>query len=432
MKFLIKKAEIVESEGVFSADILIENGFIKRIDRGINSSAAEVIDADGCVVFPAFIDLHAHLREPGEEYKENIESGLKAALSGGYCAVVSMPNTKPVVDNSYLVKYLLSRAEEAGAADLYVCGAITRGLSGEVRTDFEELAKSGAVAFSDDGKYVQNSGIILEALKEARMLGRPLMLHEEDYGLSRNSYINYGEVSFKTGLYGNHFLSEVVPVFRDIVLAKETGARIHIQHISSAATVEILRRYKDLLVTSEVTPHHLLFSENHCLSLDSNYKVNPPLRSENDRQELIQALIEGVIDCIATDHAPHSAEEKALPFRNAPPGIAWFELTFPALYTKIIRNGILDYSVLFRALVKKPAEILGVETPSIKEGKIARLSVFDVSTAKTLEKRGRFSAAANNPLAKESLYGFARFVINGKKYYDGRENPGRILVDREQ
>lgn len=428
MNYLIKNAEIWESDYQKKADIYIEDGIIKEIGTGIKKPNAMTIEAEGHVLLPLFIDLHSHLRVPGEEEKEDLESGLSAALKGGYGAVVCMPNTKPPVDTPELVAYLKSEAQKINMADLHVAAAITTGLEGNQRTSFKALCDAGACAFSDDGKAVNNTGVLLDAMLEAQKLGKPLFLHEEDYGLSRFSCINEGAASYLTGISGNIALSESIPAYRDIVLANKIKAKIHIQHVSSKETVEVLKQYRIEGITAEVTPHHLLFDEEKTLELNPLFKTNPPLRSKSDREALLEALKEGWIDCIATDHAPHTAEEKSLPYELAPSGMAWFELVFPALYTYLILKDLLKPEEVLTALNVNPARILNVQRPEVSVGKPANFSLFNVSVKTSLKKLGAVSKGKNNPLFETELYGFAGYVFKDGKL---RIYEGKILGEEE-
>lgn len=429
MKLLIKSVEIWSEKEKAAQDILIEDGKIRRVEKGIKEKVDLKIDGSSCVALPLFVDLHAHLRYPGEENKEELETGLKAALKGGFSAVVAMPNTKPVIDNPYLVKHLMDQAKRFSGPDVFVAAAITEGEEGKRKTSFEELVKAGAKVFSDDGKCVMDSRIMYDAAREAARLKVPLMLHEEDYGFSNNSCINEGYASYRTGIKGNHYLSETAVAVRDMLIARDTGAKIHIQHVSAKETVNYLKMFKNELITSEVTPHHLLFDESHTLSLNPLYKVNPPLRKKEDREALLEALNEGVIDCIATDHAPHTAEEKMQPYSAAPPGMVWFELFFPAIYSLLILKGHLSTETFVRAAIKNPSLLLGRKPAEIREGEAANLALFDVSKKVSLKETGSVLKSTNNPLFEEPLYGFTKAVVlNGKlRFLDGRFREGEVL-----
>lgn len=421
MKYLIKNAEIVDIGFKSKADIYIEDGVVKEIGKGLRKTKAVPIEAEGCLALPLFVDLHAHLRTPGEEQKEDLNSGLKAALKGGYHTVVSMPNTSPPVDAPEIVSFLLARAGKIGMADLKVAAAITEGLKGEKKAPLKALYEAGASAFSDDGRSVSDSKIVYLTMLEAKQLGVPLFLHEEDYSLSNSSGINEGRASFVTGVFGNHPLSEAIPVARDLLLARATQARVHVQHVSSQETLEVLKLFKAENVTAEVTPHHLIFDEEHTLSLDPLYKTNPPLRSKGDKEALIEAVKSGLIDCIATDHAPHALEDKQQPYESAKPGMAWFELVFPALYTKLVLNDILSLEEIVKLLNVNPSRILKINRPEIKTGKPASFALFEVSKKNSLQKLPFYSKAKNNPLFGEELYGFTKVVFkDGKlKVVDG-------------
>lgn len=430
MKFLIKGAEVWEENIQKKLDIFIEDGFIKKIEESINDKNVRIIDADGCVALPLFVDLHCHLRTPGEEHKENLETGLRSALKGGFHTVVAMPNTNPPIDKPEKVRFLIDAAAKLDLADLKVAGAITENLQGKRKTSLESLFMAGASAASDDGHAVNDTGLLLESFKEAAFLDMPLFLHEEDYKLSNRSGINEGRISFEAGVFGNHPLSEALPAARDILLAKYVGARVHIQHVSSKETVDVLRMLKSENITAEVTPHHLIFDESATLSLNPLYKTNPPLRSKKDRDAVLEAINSGLIDCIATDHAPHTIEDKSLPYEDAPPGMAWFELVFPAIYTFLVLKELLSPGDLVKLLTINPCKILRIyKRPRISVGEKANIALFDVSTRKSLEKIGSKSKASNNPLFGTELYGFTKAVFkNGKlkfleeTFLEGEEN----------
>lgn len=411
MNYLIKGCEIWEIEGTREADIFIKEGIIKEIGPGLKPGSARVIDGKGRVCVPLFIDLHAHLRTPGEEEKEDLSSGLKAALKGGFHTVVCMPNTKPPIDRPEIIDWLKKSSLQIRGADLKVAAAISEGLQGKRKNMLAQLAYRGADAFSDDGRGLNDSEVLYQVFFEAANLGLPLLLHEEDPGLSRFSCINEGEVAYRTGTFGNHYLSEALPAVRDMLLAAATGASIHIQHVSSRETVRLLRLFKGDGITAEVTPHHLLFDESHTLGLDPLFKVNPPLRSKEDREALLEALNEGTVDCIATDHAPHTLEEKQVPYEEAKPGIAWFELVFPALYTELVSKGMMEPQTLVRALNLAPAAILGIDRPAIKEGKPASFALFDVSKKQRISAEDLVSKGKNNPLLGSELYGVTTAVF---------------------
>lgn len=422
MRILIKSVEVWDKKTKSNADILLSNGFIERIERGINKKADIVIDGSGCVALPLFIDLHAHLRYPGEEHKETLETGLKGALKGGFYSVVSMPNTNPPIDSPELVKLVKQKSSEVGASHVLVAAAITKKLEGKKKNSLEELYLAGASAFSDDGKSVTDGRILYEAALEAKSLNVPLLLHEEDYGLSNLSGINDGWASYKTGLKGNSYLSETVLAVRDMIIATEVGAKIHIQHVSSKETVKALKHYKTELITAEVTPHHLIFDETYTVNLNTLYKVNPPLRKKEDREALLEALNEGFIDCIATDHAPHTYEDKMLPYALAPSGISWFELFFPAVYSMLIEKGFLTSETFIRASVENPAKVIGIKPPRIAEGEKASFAIFDVSKKSKIEKEYPALLSKNNPLYDKELYGFTKgvFFEGAIRFMDGR------------
>lgn len=408
MKFLIKNATLWSGKaGLTTADVLIEDGIIKRVDRGI-AADARVIDGSGCLVSPGLFDLHVHLRVPGEEHKEDLQSGLRAALKGGFTGVLAMANTVPPIDNPELLQSVLADEAVKRYAALFQSAALTVGLEGRKITPFENLKKAGAAAFSDDGRCVSSSRVMYEAMSGAARSGMPVLVHEEDPELSSGSGWSYDFKDIK----GVPAEAETVPLVRDLVLAAQTGSRLHVQHLSSGLSISWLRRMKpDSGVTVEVTPHHLLFSVSADTPPDTLFKVNPPIRSEVDRQELIQALNEGLVDVIATDHAPHTDEEKNRDFSAAPAGMNWLEVAFPALYTNLVLKNLVSLERLLEAMAAAPRKVLGLKVPVIEEGERAELVVFNLSQAQTASSRGLESKSRNNPLLNTELYGFANYVF---------------------
>jgi dihydroorotase len=327
------------------ADLLVRKGEVAEIGDALERPAgAEVVEAEGLHAFPAFVDPHVHLRTPGREDEEDIDSGTRAAAAGGFCAILAMPNTDPVADSAPVLRALRERAAAEARVPTGFLAAITRGQRGEELTEMAELADAGAAGFTDDGLPVRDARVMRQALQYQQLAGRTLALHEEDPSLSGDGAMHEGEVSAQLGLAGIPSVSESTMVARDCALAAYEDGRIHVQHVSARETVEVLAHAQaaGVSVTAEVTPHHLLLTDEAVRGLDTNLKMNPPLRTEADRLALVEGLRSGVLGCIATDHAPHAREEKEQPFELAPMGVTGLETAFAALYTELVRPGLLD------------------------------------------------------------------------------------------
>lgn len=425
MKILIKNAHIYQDGKLTKGDMLIDRKRIAKIAPKLELNADKVIDAGGACVFPGFIDLHAHLRDPGQTYKEDIVSGTKAAAHGGYTAVCAMPNTEPVTDNIASVEYIQLRAKELGAARVYVVGAITKKSAGEEIAEMATMKSGGIVAVSDDGKCVQNSRLMLSCMRYAANFNIPLIIHAEDYNLVGKGQIHAGKVATQVGLSGIPGLAEEVIIARDIMLAESSSARLHIAHISTAKSLELVRqaKAKGLPVTCEVTPHHLVLTEDACLTFDTNTKMKPPLRSESDRKACVQALKEGLIDCIATDHAPHADFEKEKEFDYAPFGIIGLETAFPLLYKHLVLTKELSLSRLVDALSSAPAKVLNLPGGSLSEGKVADLTIIDLDKELLFSPENILSKSKNTPWLNQSLPGRVMWTIcNGSITWQDMDN----------
>ena len=398
-------------------DILIVDGKIAEVSPRIELEGAKVLDLGGYTVFPGFIDLHAHFREPGFEYKEDIGSGSRAAVAGGYTTVLVMPNTEPPVDSPEMVEYILKRAKEVGLANIYPVGAITKGRAGSELADLKLMKEMGAVGFSDDGDWVSNSAVMRRALEYEG----PIITHAEDKTLSPGGIMNESRLSYELGIKGIPPQAEEIAVSRDILLAELTGGRLHIAHISSRGSLFFLEyaKKKNLRVTAEVTPHHLIFNEEVMRSYDPVFKVNPPLRTEEDREALISALKEGLIDAIATDHAPHASFEKEFDLNQAPFGILGLETAFSSLYTKLVKTGELSLETVILALTAKPAEIFGFSGKGrIKKGYDADLCIWKLDEKWKVTKDNLHSKSSNTPFLGEELYAKIKYTIVGGKVID--------------
>jgi len=410
-----------------TGDVVVEAGRITRMGPDAagdlaDAPGARVVDGTGRWLLPAFVDLHAHLREPGQEYKEDIASGLAAAAAGGYAHVCVMPNTKPVNDTRAVTEMMLRRAAECGGARLHPIGAITLGQAGQELTEMAELREAGAVAVSDDGVCVMSSAVMRRALEYARNFDMPVIQHAEDHELTAGAAMNEGAVSTRLGLRGWPRVAEDIIIARDVLLAEYVGARYHVAHISTRGAVRIIREAKarGLPVTCEVTPHHLLLTDAAVIGYDTACKVNPPLREEEDAAVLREALADGTIDAVATDHAPHSPLEKDCEFREASPGLMGLELCF-GLLLETFGQGKAP-ARLVEALSTRPARIAGIEPPALREGATAELVLIDpearwVPGATPLQSKSR-----NTPFLQRELQGRVLMTLaDGRVVFEAPE-----------
>lgn len=401
-----------------TGSVLIRKGLIEEINwQKKVKTDLPVLEADGLLLAPGFIDIHTHLREPGFEDKETIETGTAAAAAGGYTAVVCMANTNPVIDDPSIVKSILKRADDVGSCRVYVNAAVTKGLEGADINEFHLLKEAGAVSLSDDGKYITNSQVMRSALEYAGMLGLVVISHAEDPYLTNESQMNESYWSTKLGLKGAHAASEEIAVARDIRLAELTGSMLHIAHVSTAGAVELIRnaKKKGVVVTTEVTPHHLTLDETMLEDYDRNLKVNPPLRGKKDITALRAALRDGTIDCIATDHAPHSAIDKQVEFNFAPPGMIGLETCFAQLNTELVGKGELELIDLIRLMTIGPADVLGLPGGKMEQGEPADLVLVDLNERWTPEIETLKSKSSNSPILGRELTGRVQGVfLEGK------------------
>jgi dihydroorotase len=401
-------------------DVLFEDGVVKAAGAGIAASGAHVIDAAGCWIAPGFVDLHCHLREPGQEYKEDIASGGRAAVAGGFTSVACMANTHPVNDDPAMTDYILDRARQDSPARVLPIAAATRGLEGKVMTEMVALVAAGAVAFSDDGKTIMDGGVMRRVLQYSRLVGVPVIVHCEDRTLVADGVVNEGPVSTRLGLPGNPGVAEEVHIARDLLLAEATGAHLHVAHVSTAGGVAMIRRARErgICVTAEVTPHHLMLTDAAVLGFDTNTKVAPPLRSDADRKACREGLVDGTLDAIATDHAPHAVHEKDLEFTQAPSGMIGFE-TALALVLDLVRQGEITPLELVRRLSTNPARILHRPGGSLAPGVPADVVVVDPELRWTYDPAKGFSKSRNSPWAGQTLTGRARLTfVAGRLVYD--------------
>jgi dihydroorotase len=398
-------------------DVVVESGRIVRLgpDAGVEPAASErarVVDATGQWLMPAFVDLHAHLREPGHEYKEDVASGLSAAAAGGYAHVCAMPNTQPVNDTRAVTEMMLHRAAEHGGPTLHPIGAITKGHGGRELTEMGELREAGAVAVSDDGVCVMSSAVMRRALEYARNFDLPVIQHAEDHELTAGADVHEGAVSARLGLRGWPRVAEDIIVARDILLAEYVGARYHVAHVSTLGAVRLVREAKarGIDVTCEVTPHHLLLTDAALIGYDTACKVNPPLREEADVEALRRALADGTIDAIATDHAPHSPLEKDCELHEARPGMMGLELCFGLLSGLVGSSGI-ELTRLIDALSTRPARIAGIDPPRLQTGRTAELVLVDPNARFKPEDVQLHSKSRNSPFMSRTLSGRVRLTL---------------------
>ena len=398
-------------------DVVIEDGRIARVGRdaghGLSGERVRVIDAAGLWLAPGFIDLHVHFRDPGQEYKEDIASGLRAAAAGGFTAVCPMPNTSPINDNRAITEMMLARAKEAGGPRLLPFGAITKKSEGKELTEMADLKEAGAVGVSDDGVCVMNAGVMRRALEYAKTFDLLVSQHCEDHHMTARADMHEGAVSTRLGLRGWPRVAEDIIVARDLLLTEAVGgARYHVAHISSMGAVRLIREAKSrgLAVTAEVTPHHLTLTDQALLGYDTFCKINPPLRSEEDRAALLEAVRDGTIDCIATDHAPHSSLEKDCEFPEAANGINGLETTFAALLP-LVRNGTFSASRLMEALSTAPSRVGRIEGGTLKVGARADLVLLDPELRWTITKEALRSRSHNTPLLNQEVVGRVQMTL---------------------
>lgn len=395
------------------ANINIDDYKNKITNEGLDQAELQIFDAKGCYVMPGFIDLHVHLREPGYEYKETIASGAMAAAAGGYTTICAMPNTKPVCDSAETVSRILKKAAEVSKVNVLPVGAITINQGGTELTDIYKLKQAGAVALSEDGKSVMDTALYAEAMRKAARLDIPVFAHCEDKSLVKDGVINAGKKAEELGLSGISNAVEDVIVARDILLAKETGARLHLCHCSTkdSATMVALAKQAGLKVTAEVCPHHFTLSDEDILSDDANYKMNPPLRSPEDVRVLCKALKDDIIDVIATDHAPHSDEEKAGSFKTAPFGIVGLETAFALVMTWLVKPGILTLKQMVEKMSVNPAAILKLDRGKLKEGSIADLVIADPEAEYVINKEQFYSKGKNTPFHGRRVRGRIEYTF---------------------
>lgn len=422
---LIQNAKMLEAGTLKQVDVLIQEGKIKSIATQIEpQSEMQIIDAKGHFLSPGFIDVHVHLREPGGEHKETIETGTKAAARGGFTTVCPMPNTKPVPDSVENMRQLKQLIDENAQVRVLPYAAITERQAGKKHVDFEALASEGAFAFTDDGVGVQEAAKMYEAMQQAKAVNKAVIAHCEDNSLIYGGAMHEGKRSEELGIPGIPNICESVQIARDVLLSEATGCHYHVCHVSTKESVRVIRDAKKagIPVTAEVTPHHLLLTENDIPSDNAIYKMNPPLRSVEDRQALIEGLLDGTIDIIATDHAPHAEDEKNQPMTRAPFGIVGSETAFPLLYTHFVKTGEWTLQQLVDYITIKPAQVFDLPYGTLKEGAVADLTLINLDEAYEIKAQDFLSKSSNTPFLGEKVYGKTLFtMVDGEiRYEEGK------------
>jgi len=412
---VIRRARVLDPvEGLDAVlDVRIDHGLVAQIGEDLDTNEHRVVEADGLTLVPAFVDPHVHLRTPGREDEETIASGTAAAAAGGYCAILAMPNTDPVVDDADAIRGLRARAAEEASVPVGFLAAITKGQEGEELTEMAALAEAGAAGFTDDGRPVAAASVMRRALQYNAVTGRPIAVHCEEATLTRGGHAHAGLVAAELGIGGWPSLGESLMVARDVDLARDTGRPLHLMHLSARESVEHLRRAHahGARVTAEVTPHHLCLTDEAVRTLDPNVKMNPPLRTDDDRAALVEALRDGTIAAVATDHAPHAPEEKDVPFEAAPFGVVGLETAFSALYTHLVAPGVLRLETVLERMSAGPAAIFGLERPRVAVGARANLTLLDLAGSWRVRAESLRSRSHNSWLLGARLRGRVMLTI---------------------
>jgi len=402
-------------------DLLVEDGVVREVASAIDAPDAQVVSAEGRLVLPGLVDIHCHLREPGYEYKEDIASGARSAARGGFTGICCMANTSPVNDNADVTAFIRKKAEEVGVGvRVYPVGAVTMGLEGLALTDFAGLKAAGAVALSDDGRPVTDSGLFRRALEQAQAVGLLLLSHCEDLALVNGGVMNEGEASARAGLPGSIRAAEEVMIARDMLVAEALGARVHICHVSTKGGVQLIREAKarGARVTAETAPHYLAATDAWVERRGTLTRVNPPLRTEGDRLACIYGLLDGTLDCIATDHAPHHANEKATDYPSAASGISGFETAFAICWTHLVENGYMGPDQLVELMTRAPARLLGLPAGSLAVGAAADITIADPNERWTVDAAAFASKGKNTPFSGETYTGRIRETyVAGRQIY---------------
>lgn len=417
-KILIKGGRVISPAQNLdeTCDVLIEKGKIKAIGKGLDGKGAEVIDAAGKVVTPGLVDIHVHLRDPGLEYKENIASGTLAAVTGGFTSIACMPNTKPVNDSQSVTTYILNKAAAEGHCRVFPIAAISKGLKGESLTEMGELKALGVYAVSDDGQPVRSAQLMRRAMEYARPFGMTIVSHAEDLDLVASGVMNEGPVATELGLKGIPWVAEDAATAREIMLAEFTGAHLHVAHVSTSGSIDLVRQAKQrgVKVTCEAAPHHFTLTDEAVRGYNTNAKMNPPLRSAEDRDAVRRGIADGTVDAIATDHAPHHIDEKNVEFNLAMNGIVGLETALP-LTLKLVEDGLIDLPRAVALLTTGPAAALGIPVGALEEGCDADVTVIDTELAWTVDAQQLVSKSKNTPFDGWDMKGAALYTIVGGK-----------------
>ena len=422
LTILIKNGRVLNpSENLDKVmDIYVQDGIIKEKTENIEKKADEVVDAKGCYVMPGLIDLHVHFRDPGFTYKEDIETGSRAAAHGGFTTVCCMPNTKPVTDSTEVVEYIIEKAKAVGLTNILPVGAVTKSMAGNEITDVLALKEAGICAISEDGKSVMNSGVYRAAMKNAAKAGVPVLAHCEDINLVQGGVINLGDKSEELGVKGISNAVEDIIASRDIMLAKETGATLHLCHCSTKDSVTMVKMAKEdgIKVTAEVCPHHFSMCTDDITNNDGNFKMNPPLRAKEDMEALIKGLSEDIMDVISTDHAPHSSEEKAKDVTKAPFGIVGLETSVALTITNLVKPGHITPMQMAAKMSYNPAKVLGIDKGTLEVGKTADVTIIDPNEEWVIDPNRFVSKGKNTPFGGKKVSGKVKYtILNGKVVY---------------
>lgn len=435
MKTIIRGGRVLDPASGTDAvkDVLYEDGVIVKVEENISYEVENVIEAEGMYVMPGLIDLHVHFREPGFEHKETIRTGARAAARGGFTTVCVMPNTKPVIDSVEMIQYVINRAKEVTDINVLPIAAITAGQDGEFITDFEKLYASGAVAVSEDGKSVMNARVARQAMRLAAEVGIPVFAHCEDKNLVARGVINAGDKAKELGLYGIMNAVEDIIVARDIILAKNTGAQLHLCHCSTKDSVTMVEQAKKdgINVTAEVTPHHFTLTEDAITGDDANFKMNPPLRKQEDVDMLVEGLKTGVMDVISTDHAPHHRTEKERSFAEAPFGITGLETSVCLTITELVEKGVLTPLQMAERMSYKPAQIIKSDRGTLLPGRMADITIIDPNEEYEIDSTKFASLGKNTPFNGKRVKGRVRYTIAGGKTVYSYRKGSEVIVDKD-
>jgi dihydroorotase len=421
-KILLKSGRIIDpfSKKTFNGDLLIESGKISKISDSISTKGKDykVINCKGLVVTHGFCDMHVHFREPGREDKETLESGSYSALAGGFTQVCTMANTNPVIDSPEHIHYIVSKSQKL-PIDIFPIGAVSKGMKGEELTEMLLMQKNGAIAFSDDGIPIQNAQFMKLALTYSKMLNVPIMNHAEDIFLRNDGVMNASSTSNNLGLKGNTSLGEAVMVYRDLLLAESLNSKLHLLHLSTKEAVDLLKQFKSKkqLITAEVSPHHLYFVDEDIDSFDTNLKVAPPVRSKKDRKALIEGIKSGLIDCIATDHAPHTLEDKETTFNEAAFGMIGLESCFGVVNKVLVKENGMSLKSLIEKITVNPRKVMNLEANLFATGSKAQITIFDPNEKWKFKNSHILSKSSNSPFIGKDLVGKVKFVISKNQFF---------------